>query len=564
MKFAISLRTGQVVYAGYKISKFDQYKCPHCASKVMLRAGDYREPYFAHSSSQTSQAKLNCEEYHTGFGYYFPPQITKRAISIAESKAELGRQDCFTTLCVEDSKNDFRLYLSIPNIAFDKENPISLKDLQKIKIRVAAESILIRQLPAIELFTGGVKTRLDVKPTEKDYELKVVNEAVVEADFDFLDSSIEGLSPKGNLFGKTDDEWIRIFPNSEIEWGEDFYYVGLSNVSVPNKCFPTEIAVSDGYTRKWKLWRIALPAQPDESVEDWLNKIDYFAVEPRWKMQLLSIPQDYDAFKNVYYFNEGEQVLFKAASPFPRSEAVLVCESNDVIEENPLKTNAENNCFFSVKGRFDRVYLKNFSETEIRAIFLNDDDLHSLSEKISSLPSISLRLKDGFIEGFPGTNDGTTSIIRASGEFNPEDVEILLKPIGLNDLVERRVGIHFVGNAMVFKDRLTFREAKNEILNIIRKKYKGDLTIDAGSLGIIALRLENEILNDRSEPEQSSKISGWLSAIASSFGCDGKYIGLNSDFRKSNADGKSHHKIVHSRSSFVTAQARAISKRKKR
>lgn len=563
MKIAISLRTGKEVYANYKLSRRDRYKCPHCSSEVLLRAGNYREPYFAHSSNQTNQAKLNCEEYYIGFGYHSPTYTTKRVIPIAESKTELRQQNCFTTLCVEDSKNDFNLYLSLPNIPFDKENPVSLRDLQKIKLRVTADGNFIGQLPAIELFTGGMKTRFNVKPTEKDYKLEVFNEKGFKADFDFFDDSIEGLSPKGNLFGKTEDEWIRILPNSEVEWGEEFYYVGLSTISVPNICCPTEIAVRNGYTRKWKLWRIALPEEPDASVEDWLKKIDYFAVEARWRLQLLSVPLGCDAFKNVYYFNEGEPILFKAMSPFSKSETVLVCESTELIEEKSLKTNADNNCFFSVKGHFDNVYLKDFPETEIKAIFIDDDDSHSLSEKISSLPFISLRLKDDFFGAFAKIDYGTPNTILTSEEFNPTDIEILLKPEGLNDFVERRVGIHFIGDVMAFKNRLTIKEAKSEILNIIRKKYNGYLTIDAGSLGIIALRFENEIFNYRLEPELSSKISGWLSAVAFSSRGDGKYIGLNSDFRKSIADKKSRHKIVHCRSAFVTAQSRAMSKRKK-
>lgn len=562
MKFAISIRTGKEVYADYNISRFDRYKCPCCGSKVILRAGYYRDPYFAHASSQTNQAKLNCEEYHPGNGYYVPTTATKRSVSIAESKVELGRHDYFTTLCVEDSKRDFLLYLSIPTITFDRENPISPRDLQKIKIRITAEGILIGQLPAIQLFTGGIKTRFDVKPTEKDYELKAVDNSGYETDFDFLESPIEGLSPKGNLFGKADEEWVRIFPNSEIEWGEEFYYVAQSFTSVPHQCFPVEIAVREGYTRKWKLWRITLPSEPDESIEAWLNKIDYFVVEPRWKLQLLSIPQDYDALENAYYFNSGEKVLFKATSPFPKSETVLICESAEMIEEKRLRTNTENNCFFSVSGEFDKIFLEDFPETEINAIFLNDNDADSLNDRISSLPSVNFRLKDDYFESF-SENHMKTSIFRRSEEIEARDIEIILKPKELNDFVKRKVSIHFFGSPMIFKNRLTFKEAKSEILNIFQKKLTGVLTVDAGSLGIISLKLENEIVAERIEPQLSSRISGWLAAIASSE-LERAYIGSNSDSRKSIVDEKSHRKIFRSRSPFVTAQARAISKRKKR
>lgn len=563
MKFAISIRTGKEVYADYKVSRRERYKCPCCDSEVRLRAGYDRTPYFAHASSQTNQAKLNCEDYHPGNGYYFPTQVTKRSVSIAESKIELGRHDYFTTLCVEDSESDFRLYLSIPTISFDRENPISPRDLQKIKIRITAEGILIgKLLPAIELFTGGVKTQFDVKPTEKDYELKAVNNSGSEVDFDFLESRIEGLSPKGNLFGKIDEEWVRIFPNSEIEWGGEFYYVAQSNTSVPHKCFPAEIAVSNGYTRKWKLWRIKLPAEPDANVENWLNLLDYFVVEARWKLQLFSVPRHYDAFERVYHFNVGEPILFKATSPFSKSETVLICETKETTEEKQIETNAENNYFFSVKNGFDKIYLDGFPETEIKTVFINDDDADSLNDKISSLPSINFSLKDDFFESFPENNDEKTNIIQTDGKLEPTDVEIILKPEALNDFVKRKVGIRFSGDSMVFKDRLTFKEAKGEILDIIRKKHTGTLTIDAGSLGVIALNLENEIIAERVESRLPSKISGWLSAIAASR-LDRAYIGSNSGSRISMADEKSRRKIIHSRSPFVTAQARAMSKRKK-
>ena len=563
MKFAISIRTGKVVYAEYKLSRFDRYKCPCCDSKVILRAGYYRDPYFAHASSQTNQAKLNCEDYHPGNGYYVPTPITKKSVSIAESKIELGGHDFFTTLCVEDSESDFRLYLSIPTIPFDRENPISPRDLQKIKIRITAEGSPIAQLPAIELFTGGVKTRYDVKPTEKNYELEVVNNSGSEVDFDFLESPIEGLSPKGNLFGKVDEEWVRIFPNSKIEWGGEYYYVAQSNTSVPHKCLPAEIAVRDGYTRKWKLWRIALPAEPDASVEDWLNKLDYFVVEGRWKLQLLSVPRDYDVFERIYYFNEGEAILFKAMSPFSKSETVLICETEETTEEKQIKTSAENNYFFSVKGDFDKVYLEGFPETEVGTVFINADDAADLlNDKISSLPSINLRLKDDFFESFPEIDDEKTNIIQADGKLESTDIEIILKPEALNDFVKCKVGINFSGASMVFKNRLTFKEAKGEILDIIRKKDTGILTIDAGSLGVITLSLENEIIAELVESRLSSKISGWLSAVAASR-LDRAFIGLNSDSRISMVDEKSRRKIIHSRSPFVTAQVRAMAKRKK-
>lgn len=562
MKFAISIRTGKEVYADYKISRFDPYKCPCCGSRVKLRRGDAREPHFAHVSSQTTQAKLDCEEYHPGNGYYIQTDSIKRSVSIAESKVELGRHDYFTTLCVEDSKSDFRLYLSIPTISFDRENPISPRDLQKIKIRITAEGILIGQLPAIQLFTGGIKARFDVKPTEKDYELKAVDNSDSETDFDFLESPIEGLSPKGNLFGKADEEWIRIFPNSEIEWGEEFYYVAQSYTSVPHKCFPVEIAVREGYTRKWKLWRITLPAESDQSVEDWLNKIDYFVVEPRWKLQLLSVPQDYDALENSFYFNESEKILFKATSPFPKSETILICESEETIEEKRLRTNAENICFFSVKGHFDKIYLEDFPETEVNTIFLNDNDVASLSDKIPNLPSVNFRLKDDYFESFSEI-EMKTCLFQKNEEIDAKDIDIILKPEELNDFVKRKVSVHFFGSSLIFKNRLTFKEAKSEILNIFRKKLTGNLMIEAGSLGIISLNLENEIIAERIEPQLSSKISGWLAAIASSQ-LDRAYIGSNSDSRKSIVDEKSHRKVVHSRLSYVTAQARALSKRKKR
>lgn len=564
MKFAISIRTGKEVYADYKVSRFDRYKCPCCDSKVILRAGYYRDPYFAHASSQTNQAKFNCEDYHPGNGYYVPTPITKKSVPIAESKIEAGKHDYFTTLCVEDSRSDFHLYLSIPTIPFDRENPISPRDLQKIKIRITAEGSPIGQLPAIQLFTGGIKTRFDVKPTEKDYELEAINNSGSEVDFDFLESPIEGLSPKGNLFGKLDEDWVRIFPNSEIEWGKEFYYVAQSNTSVPHQCFPAEIAVRDGYTRKWKLWRITLPAEPDASVEDWLNKLDYFVVEARWKLQLLSVPRDCDAFERVYYFNEGEAILFKATSPFSKSETVLICETAETIEEKQIKTNAEGNYFFSVKDGFDKIYLDGFPETEIKAVFINDDDdaADSLNDKISSLPSINFRLEDDFFESFPESNAEKSNIVRAHGKLESTDIEIILKPEALNDFVKRKVGIHFSETSMIFKNRLTFNGAKGEILDIIRKKQTGTLTIDAGSLGIIALNLENEIIAESVESRLPSKISGWLSAISASR-LDRAYIGSNSDSRISMSDEKSRRKIIHSRSPFVTAQARAIAKRKK-
>jgi hypothetical protein len=562
MRQAIRKRTGQLVYADYSINKYDQYECPTCGTGVHLRRGTDREPYFAHFSNDV--ARKDCEEYHEGYSYYRSRVFSHpaRTILIAQSKIDLERHNEYTNLHIKESETDVHLYLSIPNIPLKKKSNTTFSELQKIKLHLTADDIHIQQVSIVKLFMTGIKTEFEVKPTEKDYVLKLINDSSINVDLDFLQGSIEGLSPEGNLFCKVDDEWIRILPNTEVEWGEDYYFVAQEQVSVPIECTPEIKGIKKGYSRRWKFWLITLPSEWDYNVETWLDKISYTAVEARWKLQLLSIPQGFDPIEKIYYFDYDSPILFKAISPFPRITTTLICELFGDEEKIDLKSNSENNCFFSVKNKFDKIYLEDYEETEINIEFTNDFGADSLNSKISNLPTLKFRLGNQCFQSSPEIQNEELNIIQLNTSLESNDIEISIHPENLNDFVKHKIDIYLLGDRIISRYSCNYKEARKEILTIIQKEYQGILIIDAGSLGNINLKLQNTITTFTDNP-QPIKISNWLSVFASSPGLAEGYIGSNSNIRNLRNNKNLIYNIAHNRSPLVTAQARALSKVKK-
>ena len=114
---------------------------------------------------------------------------------------------------------------------------------------------------------------------------------------------------------------------------------------------------------------------------------------------------------------------------------------------------------------------------------------------------------------------------------------------------------------MIFKTRLSFKEASNEVLNIIQSSNSGALTIDAGSLGTVFLKIEDWSFKDVSTNQARSRIAGWLSILDLS--ARRGLVGANSNL-KMITDRKTLPRLIHSRNPQVFAQIRASSKRKKK
>jgi hypothetical protein len=124
------------------------------------------------------------------------------------------------------------------------------------------------------------------------------------------------------------------------------------------------------------------------------------------------------------------------------------------------------------------------------------------------------------------------------------------------------IDIYFFGEHIVSRYDCNYKKAEEEILSLIKKKYQGILTIDAGSLGVINLEFRNEVTKYAVDPKPN-RISNWLSVFTSSLGQNREYIGLNSNRKQLRTSKNFANNIAHTSSPIVLTRTRAMTKGKK-
>src|SRR5437868_6009030 len=213
MQFARVVKTSQIVEASKSLRckyGFRGYQCPTCGSRVSLRAGDWREPHFAHFPNEGSR---ECEDYHPGSGGGGTTNHNQSARpGVEDSEDEAG-------LCLEDLEKDWTLYLRLPEIPNEELNTASLSTLQTARVEVCAGNAPPKVMPAIELRPGIGSARVSVIPTADRYLTAPRGSWPAGVHTNRWQLSSDGLTQIGTLFRFSRGEWVRLRPRSLVEWG---------------------------------------------------------------------------------------------------------------------------------------------------------------------------------------------------------------------------------------------------------------------------------------------------------------------------------------------------------
>ena len=548
MQFARVVKTSEIVEASKNLRRkhgFSGYQCPTCGSRVFLRAGDLREPHFAHFQNEGSR---ECEDYHPGFGGGGTTTHDHGARpEVEDSENEAG-------LCLEDLEKDWTLYLRLPEIPNEELGPVSLSTLQSACVEVCAGNAPPEVIPAFDLRPGVGSARVRVIPTSDQYLTAPRGRWPAGVYKNRWQLSSAGLIQIGTLFRFSRGEWVRLRPRSLVEWGENLYVVAHSTALPPQTCSPTPVRKLQASGSTWTLWRILLPRDRIVAVERWLESLGHQASMPASRVKILSIPDTFDAETRLPYFTRGTPIVAKVVTPYAGATALLALyyESNK-FSVSARSDSESRDVFFEISLSTPGEYsLEVDSEHETHAEFnySNQPKISDIRRSLSQLPRLCLSIGETRFEAW---SDQSTTVAIDTLKTSPE--------VSIDLGVERFwIDLSYIsGDERVVRVQLSRREAERAINEVLSKKRPGNLRVDAGALGSINLSLLLIEKEDQSRPE--SRIAPWLACVSAARP-EGKSPSMNpAVFRGAAGNTRLMFASMQNVKPALAAQIRSIAKR---
>lgn len=510
MLHAISHRTGQLVAAGRHLRRQpDSYECPNCGAPVDLRAGQWRDAYFAHSAHQ---ANPDCEDYFPG--EYVPQHIgtwqrpLRHVVKIDERGEYLQHATETTELELGTSLESFDLFMSIGYLEQFRLTPA--RELQKLRFRLKSNDTVLKQISLLSIMTSSEPTRLTVPPSPHEFEFEVVNEfggTIGDTEFD----RVEGLAFAGNVFCTADKNLTRIPPGSQVKWGEEIGFVAVEGVTPPRTIvFRRGPSVEHQRTR-WSVWRLKLPEIPDPTVQKWFQDLNYSIAEPRWELEVLSVPQRVAMERDdKLVFLSREPLLLKLNAPHDGANAELFFDSSQIEQQWPVKPTPGLRTVFGALSFGDAVaFTVRLDEDERSRRYVEIEesfDLDAVQKRIAELPQLILRI--GEEEFYPFCSG--QSLRRGGGGRAPlAKFSIVGLPV---QNIDFRFAILFSGESHSFVQGLSLKAAESEIVRILTLKRRGRLKIDAGGFGIIDIEIARE--EKVRQTFRKTRIEAWLDSLS--------------------------------------------------
>jgi hypothetical protein len=464
-----------------------------------LRKGPEREPHFAHAPGEESQ---ECEEYHPGNGTTNVGGATKvNRPEVEDSGDSLG-------LCLEVDGSNWNLYLRLPEIPNDELGAASLTALSDAKVAISAGTFSVRVLPAFELRPGVGSARALVPPISDSYSIIPRGKWPHGVNLQRWHLSSNGLSVVGTLFRFSRGEWVRLRPESLVEWGEHLSVVADSHASPPRICLQTPSKKVHSNGLDWQCWQITLPRQSDAKVEQWLEHLGHPVSAPTCRIRILSIPDSFDSETQLPYFTHGTPIVGKLIAPFAGGSYSLMLSYESNRTSIPVRLNSESpEVFFELSvSTAGECTLQVDDESEGAAEFhcIEPMTIESLRQALDQLPRLRLSIGDKHFKSWTGE----TSVLTLPHSAGDPEVHIDL------GVEQARVSLSFhSANDHLVRTELPPREAERLINQALSQRQPGELRIDAGALG--SLFIPVEFSEKTAKPQPVDRVAAWLSSVMS-------------------------------------------------
>jgi hypothetical protein len=495
MRYAVDVRTGKEVEASSRLPYSDHfYRCPVCKARVFLRAGQWREPYFAHAQGEVEP---DCELYFPGtYSGSLEPSRPRREVE--DTAIEPGLYISTT--------EPWGLTLRIPEIPAAELGKSSIFSLVNGYVDVFAGIQRVNRICAIDLKPGVGSAHVEVPPTSDNYELCPEGDWPQEIEFQRWSAKSRGLNSDGTLFRLHHGEWVRLRERSAVEWGETLFMVAQRQSRPPMTCQPKPLRHNLGNEIKWVAWQLELPDTPIKEVEDWLDRIGYIAIFPSGRIQLVS-PSLEGTRDEIPKFTVRLPFVLAVSMPSSVSHQVIKLSDHVNTHQVPIKTSQDHLVTYVAvtaahRGQYT-IFLNDEPDRPIRFEAAEQVPMADPSQLHLGLSRLQVQVGD---TTFPAWSQANKIVLPSSTFAMPQvDVGFGQLTIDLPITVSwesRTYNGHSKG--------LSRREAARIISDLLTRGESLKITVDAGALGRVELHFLTTDLEDERFPPD--RVTRWLTS----------------------------------------------------
>src|SRR6266436_1302017 len=490
MRYAQKDTSGELVEATETAPRFRNYICPTCRSRVWLRRGLIRDPYFAHRANEGSP---DCEDYYPGGGASTRPKSSSVRREGEASPAEAG-------LCLNDAEGAWNTYLRLPEIPAQELATVSSGALRHAHVEIRADGDLIETLPALELWPGVGSARVCVPPSSKPYQIEPMGEWPKGVNAQRWHAVSVGLSEMGTLFRFSRGEWVRLRLASLVEWGDFLCCVGNSRMVPPTSCTPFLVK---GLIQNWSLWHLQLPPEPGLIAERWLRSLGHDVSLPEPHLQIMTVPNAVDPTTRVPSFEHGVPIVAKVVTG-NREEKPLVTLS---FESNTFSTTSRfgpesGESFFEISaGRLGAYSLEINGEHKSGGMFecVGPGTIEQLRNTLADAPRLRMSIGE---TSFVAWTDYSSTLTTKSSTVVPDvHIDLGLGQGRLNLLL-------YSNNVRLVRTQISPREAERIIQGEISRRMPFQLQVDAGAFGSLMLNIDTTLKCEKVRPV--NRIAAWV------------------------------------------------------
>jgi hypothetical protein len=473
-----------------------------------LHAGRKIDPYFAHFANEGS---LDCEDYHPGLWGSVSYTNNDALPEIEDSPAEAG-------LCLDDSENNWAIYLRLPEIPSHELSAQPLAALRQAQVEIKAVGIKIESLPAFDLFPGVGVARIKVPPTCSEYHVLPTGDWPPGINTQRWILLSNGINQNGTLFRFSRGEWVRLRLGSLVEWGEPLCVVADSHIVPPITCTPNAVKSHKQSNSNWKLWRIHLPYEQSLIIERWLESLGHPVSAPAAQLKILSIPDSLDPETKVPQFTSGTPLVAKVITSHigDKSSLALCFESNKFTL--PFCSGPESReAFFEVSvGRPGNYALEVNSERDSIAEFdyCEAKGIKNLREALVRLPRLRLLIGETVFQ--PWSEYPAIVTVNHRGAVPEVHVDLGEEGIRLDLFIT-------ANNVRQVRNQISPRDVERRIQEALSKRQATNLRLDAGALGSLTVDIR---IRELTEPvEAVNRIAGWLACASAKQSTEPSFMG---------------------------------------
>jgi len=256
-------------------------------------------------------------------------------------------------------------------------------------------------------------------------------------------------------------------------------------------------------TGAWRLWRIVLPDEPDDEVEEWLAALGHPAAPPTWELHTVTPPRFFRESNAPGYFCT-DTVLINLAPPTGTSPAsqglTLVVGSS--LYSSVVSLDEATTTTLAVAVRAPAVaelQIRAEREAGVELAFAPSPSREALLRRLQALPRLRVQIGETTFESAKG---GSRTLERRSNARDVVAVEA--SGICLDLIVWRRRGRRVLRN-------LDEDAAAEAIAVAVADRTTCELDVEAGALG--RLRIVVEDAKQGSVAPARLRSARWLACV---------------------------------------------------